>query len=1123
MIHCIGKNLSDAILKFLKKNFHSCRLPAKYSILLLLLFTKACNNPEKTESSDKLFSFLSADESGISFFNTLNSNDSLNILNYIYFYNGAGVGVGDINNDGLEDILLAGNQVSSRLYLNQGDMKFKDITNTSNITTGNWCTGVSMVDINADGYLDIYVSVAGSADPESRANLLFINNKDETFTEAAKEYGIADQSYTTHAVFFDYDLDGDLDLYLLNHANDRSALNTPLPKKVKGEGASNDKLYRNNGPGKAFTDVTIEAGINIEGYGLGVAVSDINNDGWPDLYISNDFISNDLLYLNNGDGTFSNHIAEMIRDQTYNAMGNDVSDFNNDGLVDVVVVDMLPFDPVREKTMAGSMTRDKFRTILSMKYEPQFMRNTLQLNQGNNSFIEIGRLSGIHRTDWSWSPLFLDLDNDGWKDLYITNGYLKDITDKDFIDYSNNLTMFKDEETGNRETLQRIEELEGINLSNIVFRNNSDLTFSDRTDEWGLMKASFSNGSAFSDLDNDGDLDLIVNNINGPAFILRNNSNTKANYFQVKLTGTASNKSALGAKVEISTTSGIQFAEKTLYRGFMSTVTDVIHFGLGNDSVIHMLKVIWPDGTLQKLADIKANQVFHITYDQRADGGKLNIDEPADQNIFLEEDTLININYTHRSNYNYEFNSQPTLPYRLSGKGPALATGDLDNNGLEDLYVGGDMNNPGNIFFQQADGTFHKVVLPETKGREVLDAVIFDANGDGYQDLYLACGGVNFPNGHHKYQDLLYFGTGSYDLLLSKNFLPVLKTSSACVAAGDFDGDGDLDLFIGGYSEPQNFPAPPRSYLLRNDNNKFIDVTEELAPDLLRPGLVRDAVWTDYNNDGKNDLVIVGEWMPVMVFENMDGKLQNKTESLDLKGNTGWWQSIIAGDFDNDGDIDLLAGNLGLNSGYKASPEMPVQLYAPDLNKDGIFDPIMSYFIHGKETISSSREVFLSRNPLYQKKFPSHLTFGQAKIEDIIPKDELSDVYRVESRNFSSLLLKNNKNISFEPDTLPVRAQLFPINTILQHEINDNTIFFLAGGFENAATDGSSFGISGLIPLLFNSGNNIIVPDHPVIQFEGDVYDMAVLSLQGGDKLLILGISNNKMKIYKINYSNKFQ
>ncbi|MDQ3535135.1 MAG: CRTAC1 family protein, partial [Bacteroidota bacterium] len=715
----IGSKQLNTILNLSKVKFYSHKLYRQSTILLLLLlFINACKNQEKAESSDKLFSILSEDETSISFSNTLKSTDSLNILNYIYFYNGAGVGVGDINNDGLEDIFMAGNQVSSRLYVNQGDMKFKDITNSSKTTTNTWCTGVSMVDINADGYLDIYVSVAGSADPENRTNLLFINNKDETFTEAAKEYGIADQSYTTHAVFFDYDLDGDLDLYLLNHANDRSALNTPLPKKVKGEGASNDKLYRNNGPGKAFTDVTIEAGITIEGYGLGVAVSDLNNDGWPDLYISNDFISNDLLYLNNRDGTFTNHIADMIHEQTYNSMGNDVSDFNNDGLVDILVVDMLPFDPVREKTMAGSMTRDKFRTILEMKYEPQFMRNTLQLNQGNNNFIEIGRYSGIHRTDWSWSPLFIDLDNDGWKDLYITNGYLKDITDKDFIEYSKNASMFKDEESGNRETLQQIEELEGVKLSNIVFKNNTDLTFSEQTDEWGLMKASFSNGSAYSDLDNDGDLDLIVNNINGPAFLFRNNSNAKRNYFQLKLTGTASNKSALGAKVEISTTSGIQFSEKTIYRGFMSSVTDVIHFGLGNDSVIHMLKVIWPDGTLQKLADIKANQVIHLSYNQGSKSEKINTALPADQNIFLEEDTLININYTHHSYNSPEFNSQPSLPYSLSGKGPALATGDLDNNGLEDLYVGGDLNNPGNIFFQKADGTFHKVVLNETKGRE---------------------------------------------------------------------------------------------------------------------------------------------------------------------------------------------------------------------------------------------------------------------------------------------------------------------------------------------------------------------------------------------------------------------
>ncbi|MDQ3534011.1 MAG: VCBS repeat-containing protein, partial [Bacteroidota bacterium] len=526
--------------------------------------------------------------------------------------------------------------------------------------------------------------------------------------------------------------------------------------------------------------------------------------------------------------------------------------------------------------------------------------------------------------------------------------------------------------------------------------------------------------------------------------------------------------------------------------------------------------------TLQKLADIKANQVIHLSYNQGSKSKKINIALPADQNIFLEEDTLININYNHHSYNSPEFNSQPSLPYRLSGKGPALATGDLDNNGLEDLYVGGDLNNPGNLFFQKADGTFHKVVLNETKGREVLKALIFDANGDGIQDLYLACGGVNYPKGHNNYQDLLYLGTGGFDLSLSENILPEFKTSSACVAAGDIDGDGDLDLFIGGYSEPKNFPAPPRSYLLRNDNNKFIDVTEELAPELLRPGMVRDAVWTDYNKDGKNDLVIAGEWMPVMLFENTNGTLKNKTESLGLE-NTGWWQSVIVGDFDNDGYIDLIAGNMGQNSGYKASPEMPVQLYATDLNNDGSFDPVMTYFIKGKETNNASREVLLSRNPVLQKRFPSHHSFAKANIEDLISKAELSNAYKVESRNFNSVFLRNRQNNFFQSETLPVSAQLFPVRVILQQEINDKTIFLLGGGFENAAPNGSSFGISGVLPLIYDKKTNKIVHDHPIVPLHGDVHDMKFLSLKGGDKLLIIGISNNKMKIYKIKFSNKIQ
>ena len=1075
-----------------------------------------CNIPETAVAPDTPFTYISQEESGIDFSNKFNISDSINILNYIYSFNGSGVGVGDINNDGLDDVFFAGNQVSSKLYLNQGNFKFKDITKSANVSTSSWCTGVSMVDINKDGFLDIYISVAGSPNPEERANLLFINNQDETFTEAAKKYGIADTSYTTHAAFFDYDHDGNLDLYLLNHANDRASLNTPLPKKVKGEGASNDRLYKNNGPGTPFTDVSLEAGITIEGYGLGIAVSDINGDNWPDLYIANDFISNDILYLNNQDGTFSNHIADMIQEQTYNSMGNDVSDFNNDGLADIVVVDMLPSDPVREKNMAGSMTQDKFNAILAMDYESQFMRNTLQLNQGNNDFIEIGRYSGIHRTDWSWAPLLIDLDNDGWKDLFITNGYFKDITDKDFIDYNNNLSMFKDKVTVNKETLQRIEELEGIKLSNFSFKNNKDLTFSNQTNEWGLSRESYSNGAAFSDLDNDGDLDLIVNNINDPAFVIRNNSSTTGNFIQVVLKDTVNHQS-IGAKVKMTSESGNQYAENSRYRGFMSTMTDKIHFGLGNDTIVNSLEVIWPDGSTNSLSNLKANQVVVVHRSQGSDGERKNTNKLISKNGILEEVTSLGIEYSHQI-YNFnDFRDQPLLPYRLSAKGPALATGDFDNNGLEDLYVGGDMKNPGVAFFQKTDGTFHKENLKETEGREITDAAIFDVNGDGFQDLYLTSGGIGYSANHEKYQDLLYFGSGNFNLILTKEVLPDLRTSTATVAPGDIDNDGDFDLFIGGYAEARNFPAPPNSYFLRNENGKYFDATEDVSSELVSPGMVRDAVWTDYNKDGRDDLVVVGEWMPVMIFQNDDGVLINSTKSLGLEDLTGWWQSITAGDFDKDGDIDLIAGNIGLNSRYKASPDEPVRLYAPDFNEDGIYDPIMTYFINGKETIHPSRDIFLSRLPFFKKEFPSHLSFAKVSIEDIIPKGQLSSVYKLESKNFNSLLLINEDLKSFQPDTLSGKVQLLSGNDISIHNEGSNRpLFFIGGGFNQATYEGTGFGASGLLPVVYNLKKGINTNEYPFLPFEGDVSDMEFLS-KDGNTFLIIGITDGEMKIFKLN------
>ncbi|WP_185153468.1 VCBS repeat-containing protein [Fulvivirga lutimaris] len=1077
----------------------------RYAICLLSIVTLGCNTSEKPER--ELFTYVNPDESGVQFVNAVEMTDSINILNYIYSYNGSGVGVGDIDNDGLEDLFFAANLESSKLYLNQGDLKFKDITTSAGVTTNRWCTGVSMVDINTDGFLDVYVSVAGAPNPAARANLLFINNGDQTFREEASAYGIADTSYTTHAAFFDYDRDGDLDLYLLNHANDRTVLNTPIPKMVDGQAQSTDKLYRNNGPGKAFTDVSAEAGILIEGYGLGVAVSDINKDGWPDLYISNDFIYNDLLYINNQDGTFSNVIKGVIQEQTYNGMGNEVSDFNNDGLPDVVVTDMLPPDPVGEKTMASFMTYDKYVNILDKGYEPQFMRNTLQMNQGDMNFIEIGRYAGIYRTDWSWAPLMADFNNDGWKDLYITNGYLKDITDKDFVDYNNNLTMFKSKEVANEKTLQRMDELNGRKLSNFMFQNKTDLTFSDQTKAWGLENDSFSNGAAYADLDNDGDLDMVVNNINDPAFVIRNNMKND-NHISIQLKGPTDNPQGLGTQLTATTKNNKQFIEQTIYRGFMSSMTAKVHFGFGEDSVIQQLEVLWPDGSYQTINDIPAKGTLTIDYNDRESREVYEAEAPP---YFEDITAKYNIAYKHNGRDPVNFKVQPLLPYRVSATGPVLASGDLDGNGMSDLVIGGGSTAPTKILFQDKTAQYEEVSLAGTTGSEITAIEILDINNDGLNDIYLACGGSSSAPGGSNYSDKVYLGTGTKAMKLAENVVPV-HSSTSTVAAADFDQDGDLDLFVGGYAVPQNFPAVERSYVLRNDNGRFMDVTTEVSEKLLHPGLVKGAAWGDVNNDGMPDLMLVGEWMPIQLFINDSGHFSYQAQ----ENTSGWWQSITPGDFDGDGDIDFLCGNVGLNNSYVPTSSQPVVLYAPDLNNDGTLDPLMTYFVNGHEAIHASRGVLFKQQPFLNRKFQSHLSYAQASIEQIIPS--IDGVTTLEAETFSSVILYNDGKGSFRPEPLPDAAQYFPIRTSVATDLNgDGRVdFLLGGGISDVGYDGKSLGPQQLL-AIYNYNAKESETKNIAIGAGGDVVSIVSIDEELTKGHFALGIRDHKIKIIQLN------
>ncbi len=1071
--------------------------------IVLYCLALGLNGCRQSTTTAPVFTDLKADYTGVDFRNDLVVTDSINILNYIYAFNGGGVGVGDLNNDGLEDLVFSGNRVPSRVYLNLGDFKFKDITEDAGINTNRWCTGVSLVDINADGWMDIYFSVAGSPKSEQRMNLLYINDGNGKFQEVAGQWGVADRSYTTHSVFFDYDRDGDLDLYLLNHANDRTVLNTPLPKKVRGESPSTDKLYRNNG-NETFTDVSSEAGITIEGYGLGVAISDINNDGWSDIYVSNDFISNDLLYLNQGDGTFSNVIAKAIQEQSYNGMGNDVADVNNDGLMDIVVMDMLSSDPVDEKMMAGSMNYDKFNQIKSMGYEDQFVRNTLQLNQGNMHFAEVGRFAGIHRTDWSWAPLLADLDNDGWKDLYITNGYLRDITNKDFIDYNNNLSMFKSVEQANEQALERVATQTDLGAVNYSFRSDGNLKFEDTASEWFAHSKSFSNGALYSDLDNDGDLDLVVNNINGPAFMLRNESTPTANYLQVQLIGTELNLAAIGAKVNLTTSSGEQYLEQSTARGFMSTVSSILHFGLGKDTLVLSLEVTWPDSKVSRKQDLPTNQRLTMDYAEADFVGTPDTTRQSAE-LFIDRTQELGFNQSHSSIDYPDFKLQPLFPYRTTADGFQLATGDFDGNGLQDLFVATPVDHT--IYYQEANGEFSSEAM-ELQATDILqEAVVADFNGDQIDDFLLQSSGIG---GNAEPGLSLHFGTRQRSLTDRTAMLPAAGGTITAVAVGDYDQDGDIDVL---WSETSSSPYHSALKLLRNNGDRFEDVSATHLPETELVGIVKDLSLSDYSGDGRPDIIIAGEWMP-LIFLIRDGEQFVHDQPVpEWESSNGWWRYVEAADLDQDGDLDLILGNIGQNTGYQLSTDSPATLHLVDINGDNKPEPLMTYFVNGKETLQPSRDALFRRYPFIARLFPNHLSYAQTDIQELV---QANNPMASLSANTASSYYLENDNGRFKAHSLPREAQLFPIGESLIHDFDQDGYpeVLLAGGFSLAENDGRSYGRSNPVLAVFENGE-LTSGTQPPFYASGDITSMTKLRYRNDQLLIAVAIRNEGLKIFQ--------
>ncbi|MEM6767263.1 MAG: VCBS repeat-containing protein [Bacteroidota bacterium] len=1079
-----------------------------------------------------LFNKIDSSHSGISFSNTITESDTLNLLDNTNMYNGAGVGIGDLNNDGLVDVFLAGNMVESRLYLNQGGLHFKDLTKEAGILTTHWVTGVSILDLNGDGLNDIYLSCSVVRSGAGRTNLLYVNDGIEdgipTFTEVADEAGLADSSLTTHTVFFDYDLDGDLDAYCLTNATEGFFHNTLRPKKIDGSGKSNDKLYRNEGVDQngvpQFTNVTRAAGILTEGYGLGIAVRDFNQDGWLDIYAANDFITNDLLWINQQDGTFKNQITDYVSHQSYNAMGMDIADITNNGLEDILVLDMLPEDNESLKKMMTSGDFDKYQMSTErLGYQPQFVRNTLQLNMGNGNYSEVGQMAGIHDTHWSWAPLIIDLDNDGLKDVFITNGFPKNVIDLDYINDLESSEVFGTKEAIYEKQKERLGEVEEIKLPNYVYHNKGGVKFEKVTQKWGFHQPSVSNGAAYGDLDNDGDLDLVINNINDEIFLYENlsNENQQTHYLQIRLEGSKNNLNAIGAVISIWAGETSQIHTHVPFRGFQSSMEHLVHFGLGPQIKVDSLKIVWPDGSTDMRKDISANQRIKLTYQQNTPAVSLEDSDARLLRLTAESDTPL---FFHKEqDYYRDFRYSPLLPHQGSHEGPGIAVADVNGDGLADFYIGGSTGSSGGLFLQTSSGNFEQATLALPPQIEEMGVLFLDVDGDEDQDLYVVGGGTEYPDGSEWYKDRILLNDGKGNFTYAPDALPSLPTSGSCVVATDFDRDGDLDLFIGGGTDISAYPKPLNSYLLRNEKGTFTDVTQELLVGNEALGLVKSAIWTDVDNDQWLDLLVVGEWMPITLFHNENGKLSLKEVDA-FQQTAGWWNSLISLDIDKDGDMDYVAGNHGLNNPYHVSEKTPLHIFTKDYDKNKTDDPIMAYYIGQDLHIAHPRDAINKQIVGMKRRFLTYKSYSEAEFEDILLPVERKEAYVKKAYTFTSSLLLNEGDGNFSIQALPFECQFSPINGLVAEDINlDGWMDVIAHGndYTTNVSIGRNDAHKGLVLLGKEKGEfDLITSGVSGFHVEGDT--RALVQLIANNKLtFLLGRNNDTLRKFISGESTK--
>ncbi len=1108
-----------------------------FASALFLLECTANKNEGNGEST--LFRNLPASETNIDFRNELVFKQEFNIYRYRNFYNGGGVALGDINNDGLLDIFFTSNMGGNKLYLNNGDMKFEDITAKAAVAGERaWSTGVSIADVNGDGLVDIYVCNSGIVEGDDRKNELYINNGDLTFTEMAEEYGIADDALSIHGTFFDYDKDGDLDLYLANNSY-RAIGSFDLQKTDRNirDEQGGDKLYRNDGG--HFTEVSSEAGIYSSefGFALGASVGDVNRDGWPDVYISNDFFERDYLYINNRDGSFNEVLEEAMNSISAASMGADIADLNDDGYPEIFVTDMLPESETRLKLVTTFDDWEGYREYVENGFHHQFTRNTLQYNNTDGTFSEIGRWAGVEATDWSWGANIADFDLDGRRDIFVANGIYRDLTNLDYLDeISKEEVQRKIVRDNDVDFKQLVDLIPQTPISNYAFHNLGNMQFADSSAVWGLDEPGFSNGSAYGDLDNDGDLDLVINNIESEASVYENRAtevNPDNGWLQISFKGANENKFAFGAQVTAWAGDRRWFAEQMPVRGFQSTMDHRLHLGLGEIAGLDSLVITWPDESVSKFENLETNQMLTVDQNKssKEDGGS-SVLSPSDnqqvENTLLKEVTnQFDINWKHRENEFIDFKRDRLLFHMRSTEGPALCVGDADGDGLEDFYVGGAKDQAGALFLQNDNSKFtpKKVeVLEEDASAEDVDCVFFDADGDGLMDLYVASGGNEFPSSSSSLADRLYINQGQLSFERSKQPLPSWSyESTSVVRTADYDNDGDSDLFVGVRLKPFAVGFPARGYLLENDGQGiFKDVTEEIAPGMMEMGMTTDAVWTDMEGDGYPDLWVAGEWMPLTFFDNKEGALeQGKFPGLDTT--SGWWHSLAVDDLDGDGYFDIVAGNHGMNSRFRASGSKPIEMWTGDLNKNGTVEQVISAFNNQKRYPMALRHNLMDEIPYLNTKYPSFKSFTGETIDDIFTDSQLEETHYSRVNQLASIVAWNNGNKEFRIEELPFQAQLSPVYGNLSIDLTGNgeSEIVMGGNLHNVKPEVGRYDAGyGIVLTRENNFYKSIMSRESGFHVQGEIRAVKKVELQNGVSILIVARNDDSLKFFEIRGDN---